>query len=44
MSIEPFKQGELEIRNGWTIQAKHRGKKLEDKMYGPFEILSVGSN
>jgi len=30
--------------NGRNIRAKHRRRKLEDKMFGPFEILSVGKN
>jgi len=42
--IEPFEKGELAMLNGRNIRAKHRCKKLEDKMFGPFEILSVGSN
>jgi len=42
--IAPFKKGELVLLNGKNIRAKHRCKKLEDKMLGPFEILSVGSN
>jgi len=43
-SIRPFKKGELVMLNGQNIRAKHRCKKLEDKMFGPFEILSVGNN
>jgi len=42
--IEPFKKGELVMLNGRNIQAKHRCRKLEDKMFGPFQILSVGKN
>jgi len=42
--IEPFKKGELAMLNGRNIRAKHRCKKLKDKMFGPFEILSVGNN
>jgi len=42
--IEPFKKGELVLLNGRNIRAKHRCKKLEDKMFGTFEILSLGSN
>jgi len=30
--------------NGRNIRAKHRCKKLEDKMLGPFDIISVGNN
>jgi len=29
---------------GWNIRAKHRCRKLEDKMFGPFEIQSTGKN
>jgi len=43
-SIERFAKGELVMLNGRNIRAKHRCKKLEDKMFGPFEILSVGKN
>jgi hypothetical protein len=42
--MEPLKKGELVLLNGWNIRAKHRCKKLEDKMLGPFEVISVGSN
>jgi len=42
--VAPFKKGELVLLNGRNIRCKHRCKKLEDKMLGPFEILSVGSN
>jgi hypothetical protein len=41
---EPFKKGDLVLFNGRNIRAKHHCKKLEDKMLGPFEIVSVGSN
>lgn len=43
-SIEPFKKGELVMLNGKNIRAKHRCKKLEDKMYGPFEVINTGKN
>jgi hypothetical protein len=43
-SMEPLNKGELVILNGRNIRAKHRCKKLEDKMLGPFEVLSVGNN
>jgi hypothetical protein len=43
-SIAPIKKGELVMLNGRNIRAKHRCKTLEDKMLGPFEVLSVGSN
>jgi transposase InsO family protein len=42
--IEPIKKGELVMLNGKNIRAKHRCRKLEDKMLGPFEVSSVGSN
>jgi hypothetical protein len=42
--VVPFNKGELVLLNGRNIRAKHRCKMLEDKMLGPFEILSVGSN
>jgi len=38
--IEPFKPGDLVMLNGKNIRAKHGCKKLEDKMYGPFEVLA----
>jgi hypothetical protein len=43
-TVEPFKVGELVMLNGRNIRAKHRCKKLEDKMFGPFKVLMVGSN
>jgi len=42
--IESFKPQELVMLNGKNIKAKHRYKKLEDMMYGPFEVLSTGKN
>jgi hypothetical protein len=30
--------------NGRSIRAKHRCKKLEDKMYRPFEVVPTGKN
>jgi len=30
--------------NGKNIRAKHRCKKVQDEMYGPFEVLSTGKN
>jgi len=42
--IEPSKTGELVMLNGKNIPAKHRCKKLEHKMYGPFEGLATGKN
>jgi len=41
---EPFKPWELVMLNGKNIRAKHRCKKWEDKMYGPFKVLSTGKN
>jgi hypothetical protein len=43
-SIEKFKKGELVILSGKYIRSKGRCRKLDDKMYGPFKILSVGHN
>jgi hypothetical protein len=43
-SIETFKKGELVMLNGKNIRSKGRCKKLDDKMYGPFKILSVRHN
>jgi hypothetical protein len=42
-AMEPLMKGELVMLNGRNIRAKHRCKKLEDKMLGPFKVLSVGS-
>jgi hypothetical protein len=42
--MEPLKKEELVMLNGQNIRAKHRCKKFEDKMLGPFEVLSIGSN
>jgi hypothetical protein len=43
-SIEKFKKGELVVLSGKYIRSKGRCRKLDDKMYGPFKILSVGHN
>jgi hypothetical protein len=43
-TIEPFAKGDLVMLNGKHIRAKHRCKKLEDKMYGPFKVINTGSN
>jgi hypothetical protein len=43
-SIEPFAKGDLVMLNGKNIRAKHRCKKLEEKMYRPFEVINTGSN
>jgi len=43
-SVVPFANGELVMLNGRNIRARHRCRKLEDKMFGPFEILSTGKN
>jgi len=42
--IEPFKPGELVMWNGRNIRSKYRCKKLEDNMYGRFEVVSTGKN
>ena len=42
--VESFKIGELVMLNGQNIRAKHRCKMLEEKMFGPFEVLSVAKN
>jgi len=42
--METLKKGELVLLNGRNIRAKHRCKKLEDMMLGPFEVILVGSN
>jgi hypothetical protein len=43
-AIEPLEKGELVMLSGRNNRAKHRGKKLDDKMLGPFEVILVGSN
>jgi hypothetical protein len=43
-SIEKFKKGKLEMLDVKNIRTKGRCRKLDDKMYGPFKILSVGHN
>jgi len=43
-SMEPLKKGGLVMLNGRNIQAKHKCKKLENKMLGPFQVLSIGGN
>jgi hypothetical protein len=43
-SIELFTKGEFVMLNAKIIRAKHRCKKLEDKMYGRFEVLATGNN
>jgi hypothetical protein len=42
--MEPLKKGELVMLNGRNIRTKHRCKKMENKMLGPFKVASVGSN
>lgn len=42
--MERLKKGDLVMLNGWNIWAKHACQTLEDKMLGPFKVLSVGSN
>jgi hypothetical protein len=43
-SIESVKRGQLVMLNGENILSKGTCKKLDDKMYGPFKILSTGHN
>jgi len=43
-SIEPFKKGKLVMLNGRNIRAKHRCKKLDDMMYGPFDVIAAGKH
>ena len=43
-SMEAEKKAELVMLNGQNIWAKHRCKKLENKMLGSLEVLLVGSN
>jgi len=42
--IPGFKKGEFIMLNGKNIRANGRCRKLEDKMYGPFEVLYEGHN
>jgi hypothetical protein len=42
--IPGFKKGEFLKLNGKNIRSKGRCRKLEDKMYGPFEVLTEGHN
>jgi len=42
--MEPLEKGELVLLNGRNIRTKHRCRKFEDKMLGPFKVISVGSN
>jgi len=42
--IPGFKKGEFVMLNGKNIRSKGRCRKLEDKMYGPFEVLHEGHN
>jgi hypothetical protein len=42
--MRQLKKGELLMLNERNIRAKHRCKKFEDKMLGPFEVMSIGSN
>jgi hypothetical protein len=42
--IPGFKKGDLVILNGKNIRSKGRYRKLEDKIYGPFEVISEGHN
>jgi len=42
--IPGFKKGDLVMLNGKNIRAKGRCRKLEDKMYEPFEVVTEGHN
>jgi hypothetical protein len=42
--IPGFKKGDFVMLNGKNIRSKGRCRKLEDKMYGPFEVLTEGHN
>lgn len=44
MSIEPLNNGELVILNHKNMRAIHCCKTLEDKMYGPFEVIAPRKN
>jgi hypothetical protein len=43
-TMKLLKKGKLVLLNGRNIRGKHRSKKLEGKMLGPFEVISVGRN
>jgi len=43
-SIESVKQGELVMLHGKNTRANTRCKKLEDKMFKPFEVIATGKN
>jgi len=43
-SIDKFTKKELVMLNGKNIRWKERWMTLDDKMYGPFKILSTGHN
>jgi hypothetical protein len=43
-NIPGFKKRDLVMLNGKNIRCKGRCRKLEDKMYGPFEVISEGHN
>jgi hypothetical protein len=42
--ISGFKKGELVMLNGKNIRSKGRCRKLEEKMYGQFEVGLEGHN
>jgi hypothetical protein len=42
--IPGFKKKDLVMLNGKNIRSKGRCRKLEDKMYGQFEVISEGHN
>jgi hypothetical protein len=43
-SIEGFKKGDLVVLNGKNIRSKGPCRKLEDKIYGPFEVEAAAHN
>ena len=43
-TISPIQKGELFMLNAKNIRTKHWCRRLEYKMLGPFEVLSVGKN
>jgi hypothetical protein len=43
-TMHPSKKGELVMLHGPNFRTEHWCKKLEEKMLGPFEVLSIRSN
>jgi hypothetical protein len=39
-----FKKGDFVMLSGKTIRSKESCRKFEDKMYGPFQVLTEGHN